>query len=207
MLTLYFRPMACSLASRIAILEAGLDVRYRAVDLISKKVADGSDYLVLSAKGQVPILVLADGQILTEGAAVLQYIADQNPDAGLAPIATDPNRYRLQEWLNFVATELHKAFLYPVFSHDTPEAVKAHARVKLARALAVAADQLDKAPFVTGDRFTVADAYLTWALLLIQFGGVELQSSLAAYLQRAQQRPHVRDAIQIERQMLQAPAN
>ena len=206
MLTLYFRPMACSLASRIAILEAGLEVSYQAVDLISKKTSAGSDFLQVSAKGQVPVLVLADGQVLTEGVAVLQYIADLNPAAGLAPPASDPIRYRLQEWLCFVATELHKAFLFPVFSNDVPQAVKVHARTKVAHALAIAAAQLDKTEYVAGERFTVADAYLIWALLLIQFAGVELQPSLAAYLARMQQRPHVRDAIRIERQSLPSPA-
>lgn len=108
MLQLYFFPMACSLASRIALLEAGIEARYRPVDIWSKKVLDdGSDFFAVSPKGAVPLLVLENGERLTESAVVLQYIADLRPQAQLAPPSGDPDRYRLQEWLSFVGTEIH----------------------------------------------------------------------------------------------------
>src|SRR5262245_4708116 len=138
MLDLYFRPFACSLASRIALFEAGVEARYHRVDLASHKlVADESDFFEISAKGQVAELRLEDGSLLTEGAAVLQRIADMNPESHLAPRPGDPERYRLQEWLNFVATELHKSFLAPTFSPDTPEEVKKYATGRVSRSLAV----------------------------------------------------------------------
>jgi glutathione S-transferase len=116
MLQLYFWPMACSLASRIALMEAGVEARYHLVHLRSKRIlVNDGDFWAISPKGAVPVLVLDHGQVLTENPAVLQYIADLRPDRGLAPAATDPNRYRLQEWLSFVGTEIHKAFLFPTF--------------------------------------------------------------------------------------------
>jgi glutathione S-transferase len=200
---LYFRPMACSLASRIALMEAGLDARYREVVLESKRlVEDDSDFLAVSAKGRVPVLVLDDGRTLTENAAVLQRIADLVPSAGLAPVADDPERYRLQEWLSFVATEIHKAFLYPSFRWDASDAVKAWARERAPQSLAVAAARLAEAPYLLGERFSVADAYLLWSLLLSRFLGVELGAALDAYLERVQQRPAVREAVTLERRLM-----
>ncbi|UEM09645.1 glutathione S-transferase N-terminal domain-containing protein [Bradyrhizobium barranii subsp. barranii] len=122
MLQLYFSPMACSLASRIALMEAGLDARYHLVHLRTKAVADDDgDFRGVSPKAAVPVLVLENGERLTESAAVLQYIADVKPETGLAPRFGDPDRYRLQEWLSFIGAEIHKAFLFPTFwyeSHD-----------------------------------------------------------------------------------------
>jgi glutathione S-transferase len=128
MLQLYFWPMACSLASRIALMEAGVDACYHAVNIFNKKILENDgDFWSISPKGAVPVLGLEDGQKLTENAAVLQYIADLRPDLGLAPAAGDPDRYRLQEWLSFVGTEIHKAFLFPTFWYAN-EAAKASAR-------------------------------------------------------------------------------
>lgn len=151
----------------------------------------------------MPVLVLDDGQMLTENPAVLQRIADLKPSAGLAPSPAVPERYRLQEWLNFVATELHKAFLYPSFRTDTPAEVKAHAREQAPQNLSVAAAKLEHARYLLGEHFTVADAYLLWALLLTRYLGVELGASLDAYLERVQQRPAVREAFDIERRLMQ----
>jgi len=204
---LYFRPFACSLASRIALLEAGIEADYHQVDLASHRVvADGNDYFVISPKGQVPALRRDDGSLLTEGSAVLQWIADQRPSAELAPPPGHAERYRLQEWLSFVATEIHKAFLAPTFGPDVPDAVKDHARSRLPKALAVVSDHLAGRDVLVGDRFGVADAYLLWALLLVRFAGVDLSDwpSLDAYVERIQQRPRVREAIELERAMLQA---
>jgi glutathione S-transferase len=116
MLQLYFFPMACSLSSRIALMEAGIEARYHLAHIWTKKIVENdSDFRAVTPKGAVPVLVLENGERLTECAAVLQYIADLRPDLGLAPPAGDPRRYRLQEWLSFVSTEIHKAFLFPTF--------------------------------------------------------------------------------------------
>lgn len=204
---LYFRPMACSLASRIALMEAGLDARYREVVLESKRlVEDDADFLAVSAKGRVPVLVLDDGQTLTENAAVLQRVADLAPAARLSPRPDDPERYRLQEWLSFVATEIHKAFLYPSFRSDASDAVKVYARERAPQSLAVAGARLAEAPYLLGDEFTVADAYLLWSLLLTRFLGVELGAALDAYLERVQQRPAVREAVKLERRLMTGEA-
>ena len=134
MLQLYFWPMACSLASRIALMEAGIEARYTFVNIWNKTVVeDGSDFRTISLKGAVPVLVKENGERLTENAAVLQYIADLKPELGLAPPPGDADRYRLQEWLSFVGAEIHKAFLFPTFWYKD-DAAKAAARERIGRA-------------------------------------------------------------------------
>lgn len=200
MLQLYFSPMACSLASRIALMEAGLEARYHQVHLSTKKVADDDgDFLGITSKGAVPVLVLDNGDRLTESAAVLQYIADLNPERGLAPPPGDPDRYRLQEWLSFIGAEIHKAFLFPTFWYKDDGSL-AKPRARIAQTLSVPAAHLADREFVVGQRFTVADAHLAWALLLLRPAGVDIAQwpSLSAYLKRMQARPTVRDAIATE---------
>ena len=200
MLQLYFSPMACSLASRIALMEAGLDARYHLVHLGTKKVADDDgDFRGISSKGAVPVLVLENGERLTESAAVLQYIADLNPERGLAPRPGDADRYRLQEWLSFVGTEIHKAFLFPTFWYKD-DASLAKPRARIGQTLSVPAAHLTDREFLVGQRFTVADAHLTWALLLLRAADVDVAQwpSLVAYLERMQARPAVREAIATE---------
>ena len=200
MLQLYFWPMACSLASRIALMEAGIEARYHLADLWKKKVMeDDSDFFAVSSKGAVPVLVLENGERLTENAAVLQYIADLKPELGLAPPAGRADRYRLQEWLSFVGCEIHKAFLFPTFWYKD-EAAKASARERIGKSISVAADHLEGREFLVGDRFTVADGYLTWSLLLLGRGGVDVARwpSLVAYLERMRARPQVKAAIDHE---------
>lgn len=200
MLQLYFSPMACSLASRIALMEAGLEARYHQVHLSTKKVAgDDGDFRGISPKGAVPVLVLDNGERLTESAAVLQYIADLKPERGLAPPLGDPDRYRLQEWLSFIGAEIHKAFLFPTFWYKDDGSL-AKPRVRIAQTLSVPAAHLADREFVVGQRFTVADAHLAWALLLLRPAGVDIAQwpSLSAYLKRMQARPTVRDAIATE---------
>lgn len=200
MLQLYFSPMACSLASRIALMEAGLEARYHQVHLSTKKVADDDgDFRGISSKGAVPVLVLDNGERLTESAAVLQYIADLNPERGLAPPPGDPDRYRLQEWLSFIGTEIHKAFLFPTFWYKDDGSL-AKPRARITQTLSVPSVHLADGEFLVGDRFTVADAHLTWALLLLRPAGVDIAQwpSLSAYLKRMQARPAVRDAIATE---------
>lgn len=200
MLQLYFSPMACSLASRIALMEAGLDARYHLVHLLTKQVADDdSDFRGISSKGAVPVLVLENGERLTESSAVLQYIADAKPERGLAPPPGDPDRYRVQEWLSFIGAEIHKAFLFPTFWYKDDGSL-AKPRARIAQTLSVPSAHLAEREFLVGDRFTVADAHLTWALLLLRPAGVDIAQwpSLSVYLERMQARPTVRDAIATE---------
>lgn len=208
MLQLYFSPMACSLASRIALMEAGIEARYHPVHLWTKKVLeDDGDFRAVSAKGAVPVLVLENGERLTESAAVLQYIADLKPELGLAPPPGEPDRYRLQEWLSFIGTEIHKGFLFPTFWYKD-DASLAKPRARIGQTLSVPSAHLADREFLVGDRFTVADAHLTWALLLLRSAGVDVAQwpSLAAYLARMQARPHVKAAVGTEMQLWKAAA-
>ncbi|MCK1274279.1 glutathione S-transferase C-terminal domain-containing protein [Bradyrhizobium sp. 61] len=203
MLQLYFSPMACSLASRVALMEAGLDARYHLVHLRTKTVADDDgDFRGVSPKGAVPVLVLENGDRLTESAAVLQYIADVKPEAGLAPRFGDPDRYRLQEWLSFIGAEIHKAFLFPTFWYKDDGSL-AKPRARITQTLSVPSAHLADREFLVGDRFTVADAHLAWALLLLRPAGVDIAQwpSLSAYLARMQARPTVREAIATEMEL------
>ncbi|WP_407151733.1 glutathione binding-like protein [Bradyrhizobium sp. ORS 86] len=203
MLQLYFSPMACSLASRIALMEAGVEVRYHLVHLWTKKVLeDDGDFRAVSPKGAVPVLVLENGERLTESAAVLQYIADLRPELGLAPRPGEPDRYRLQEWLSFVGTEIHKGFLFPTFWYKD-DASLAKPRARIGQTLSVPSAYLADREFLVGDRFTVADAHLAWALLLLRAAGVDVAQwpSLAAYLARIQARPQVKAAVATEMQL------
>jgi glutathione S-transferase len=206
MLQLYFSPMACSLASRIALMEAGIAARYHQVHLLTKKITeDDGDFRTVSPKGAVPVLVLDNGERLTESAAVLQYIADLRPERELVPPAGHPDRYRLQEWLSFVGTEIHKAFLFPTFWYKD-EAAIACARERIGGSVAIAADHLAGRDFIVGQCFTVADAHLTWALLLLGRAGVDVAQwpSLVEYLARMQARPQVKAAIDAELQLWKA---
>ena len=200
MMQLYFWPMACSLAARIALMEAGIEARYRIAHLWNKKVLDDdSDFLDVSPKGAVPVLVLENGDRLTENAAVLPYIADLKPELGLAPPPGDPDRYRLQEWLSFVGTEIHKGFVFPMYWYKD-DAAKAFPRERIGRNASVISAHLTDREYLVGGRFTVADAYLGWALLVFGHCGVDLAQwpSLTAYLARFQARPQVKAAIAIE---------
>jgi glutathione S-transferase len=204
MLQLYFYPMACSLASRIALMEAGIEARYRLAHIWKKKVLDDdSDFLDVSSKGAVPVLVLENGERLTETAAVLQYIADLRPESGLAPPPGDADRYRLQEWLSFIGSEIHKAFLFPTFWYKD-DASKTSARERIGPSVSVVAAHLADREYLVGDRFTVADAHLAWSLLLLGRTGVDLAQwpALVAYRDRIQARPQVKAAIGIEMQLL-----
>ncbi|HEY4985399.1 MAG TPA: glutathione binding-like protein [Bradyrhizobium sp.] len=206
MLQLYFSPMACSLASRIALMEAGIEARYHLVHLRTKTIMENdSDFREVSPKGAVPVLVLENGERLSESAAVLQYIADLKPELALAPPAGHPDRYRLQEWLSFVGTEVHKAFLFPTFRYRD-DAAKASARERIGGTLAIAAEHLAGREFLVGNRFTVADAHLTWALLLLGRAGVDVAQwpALVDYRARMQARPQVKAAIDTEIQIWKA---
>ena len=208
MLQLYFSPMACSLSSRIALMEAGLDANYHQVHLWTKKIVDDDgDFRGITAKGAVPVLVLDNGERLTESAAVLQYIADLKPESDLAPRPGDVDRYRLQEWLSFIGSEIHKAFLFPTFWYKDDGSL-AKPRARITQTLSVPSAHLAEREFLVGDRFTVADAHLAWALLLLRPAGVDIAQwpSLSAYLARMQTRPAVREAVATEMALRKAMA-
>ncbi len=156
---LYYSPGACSLASHIALYETGLPFEIDRLIKTTKMTVGGEDFMQINPKGYVPTIKLDDGSILTEGAAVLQYIADQKPDSGLAPKAGTMERYRLQEWLTFISSELHKSFS-PMFNKDTTEEVKTNVRNLLTKRFGYVETQLANKPYLMGDHFTVADAYL-----------------------------------------------
>lgn len=190
---LYYAPAVCSLASHIALEEAGLRYETVQVDLRSKTLPDGSDYRQLCLQGYVPALQLKNGEWLTEGPAILQYIADQAPAMNLAPANGSFARYRLQSLLNFVATELHKNFS-PLFDKTAHADAKTAARARLDTRLQQTEQQLGAQNFLLGDYFTVADAYLFTVLGWADIVKVDL--SPFPYLQQFRQRVLSRPAVQ-----------
>jgi glutathione S-transferase len=195
---LYYSPGACSLAPHIALFEAGLPFTAVKVDLRTHKLADGTDYYTINPKGYVPLLELEGGECLSEVAVILQYIADRKPGT-LAPAFGTLERYRLMEWLNFVATEVHKQFA-PLWYPTTPDATKEAQRAKLATRFDLIAKTLAAQPYLTGETFTVADAYLftvvNWA------GSLKIDlapwPALQAFQARVAARPKVREAMTAE---------
>jgi glutathione S-transferase len=192
---LYFSPLACSLATRIALYEAGLDCNYVQVDTRAKRVADGSDFLAVNPMAQVPVVRTDDGERLTENAAILQYVAGLKPEAGLAP-QEGFQRHRLQQWLAFITSELHKAVFMPLFSPNSPEGAKAFARQCAEKRFAYLNDALDGREFLL-DRFTVADAYLTTVLNWANSTGIDLGKwpAVQAYFNRLRKWPSVARAM------------
>jgi glutathione S-transferase len=188
---LYFAPLACSLATRIALYEAGAPARYTQADTRTKKLLDGSDFFAINPMGQVPALRLEDGSILTENTAILQYVADQFPQAGLVP-TNRRERAQLQQWLGFIGTELHKAIFIPLLDEKAPEAVKAYARDKIGLRMAILQQHLRDREYVL-ERFSIADAYLTTILNWAGASKVDLQqwSEVYAYYQRMLKRPSI----------------
>jgi glutathione S-transferase len=196
---LYFSTGACSLSPRIVLMEAGLPFTAEKVDLKSKKTASGADYLAINSKGSVPALELDDGQVLTEGPAIVQYLADLKPETQLAPRAGSFARYRLMEILNFITSEVHKGYS-PLFKPDTPPDARKIALDNLAKRLDWLSTQLDGKKFLMGDTFTVADAYLFTVLRWSSLVHVELSRwpVLTAYVARVGERPKVKEALHAE---------
>jgi glutathione S-transferase len=196
---LYYSPGACSLSPHIVIRELGLPVEIEKTDLAAKKTAKGTDFLTVNPKGQVPTLELDDGQVLTEGPAIVQYLADRKPEAGLLPAQGSMDRYRVLEWLNHITSELHKTYT-PLFNPQAPDEYKKIARANLAKRYRRIDEQLKGKSYLMGDRFTVADAYLftvtNWA------GHVEVDLSeypnLQAFQKRVAERPGVKEALKAE---------
>jgi glutathione S-transferase len=196
---LYYSPGACSLASHIALYETGLPFETDRIIKTTKMTVGGENFMQLNPKGYVPTIKLNDGSILTEGAAVLQYIADQNPTSGLAPQAGSMERYRLQEWLTFISSEIHKSFS-PMFNKDATEGEKNHARNMLGRRLGYAEAQLANKPYLMGDHFTVADAYFFVVVNWSSIVGFDLSPfpRIKEYLARIAARPAVQAAMKAE---------
>jgi glutathione S-transferase len=199
---LYYAPGACSLSPRIVAREAGIALELERVDLGTNphRTETGADFTAINPKGYVPALRLDDGQLLTEGPAIVQYLADLAPESGLAPAAGTLERYRLQEWLTFVGTELHKMFSPWLFHPEYGEQAAQVARAKIAQRFAFLDAHLAENPYLLGPGFTAADAYaftiVAWARLM----RIDLApfAHLKRYMDRIAARPNVQEALQME---------
>lgn len=196
---LYYYPGACSLSPHIVAREAGVTLELEKVDIKTKRTESGADFLQINPKGSVPALQLDNGELLTEGPAIVQYLADLNPESGLAPANGTLARYRLQELLGFINSELHKGYS-PLFNPATPEAVRAERKEALHKHYSFLEQRLAEQPWLLGDEFSAADAYLftvtNWA------GHVDLDlsrfSAIAAFQQRVVTRAPVQAAMKAE---------
>ncbi len=196
---LYFAPGACSLASHITLREAGVPFELKRADTRTKKLVDGSDYLAVNSKGAVPALRLDDGQVLTEGVAIMQYIGDRKPESKLVPPAGTIERYRVIEWLNYLTSEVHKSFS-PLFNPNAAPEVKAYTTANLEKKLDWTNDQLAGSKYLTGETFTVADAYLFTLINWTYFVGIDLGKwpALKEFHGRVAARPKVQEALEAE---------
>jgi len=196
---LFYASGACSLSPHIVAHEAGIELDLQKVDLKTKTIASEGDYLTINPKGYVPALQLDDGEILTEGPVIVQYLADRKPEKALAPAAGTLARYRLQEMLGFINSELHKTYS-PLFRADTPAETRTERQAYLRKRYAIIEKQLEGRPYLFGDSFTVADAYLftvtNWA------GTVKFDLSalpnVSAFHARVGARPAVKAAMKAE---------
>jgi glutathione S-transferase len=196
---LFYTPGACSLSPHIALREAGLPFTLHKVDLGTKKVEAEGDYTAVNGKGYVPALELDNGEVLTEGPAIVQYIADQKPETGIAPRAGTMERYKLQEWLNFITSEVHKpmgSMFNPAQTAEWKDAVKA----TLAKRLDWVSKQLEGKPYLLGNSFSVADGYLFTVLGWAKMVGFDLSKwpVLQQYSARIASRPTVVEAMKAE---------
>ena len=196
---LYFAPGACSLSPHIVLRESGSQFDLEQVNNQEKKTKSGIDYWTINAKGQVPVLELANGERLTEGPVIVQYIADKKPESGLVPPCGTPERYRVQEWLNFITSELHKSF-GPLFRPTTPDAYKAISKENLGKRFDWIDKQLAGRQYLMGDKFTVADAYLFTVLRWSSRVEIDIAkwANLKAYVDRVAARPKVQEAMKAE---------
>lgn len=196
---LYYAPGACSLSPHIVLLESGAKFDLDKVDFATRKTAGGEDFNAVNPKGSVPALRLDDGEVLTEGAAIVQYIADKQGATELAPANGTRERVRLQEWLNFIASELHKGFS-PLFNSKTPDEYRVIAKENLAKKFAFLDKTLEGRDYLMGKTFTVADAYVFTILNWRHNLKIDISAfkNLEAYLARVGARPKVKQAMQAE---------
>jgi glutathione S-transferase len=200
---LYYAPGTCSLSPHLVALEAGIELELERVDIhrTPHLTETGADFASINSNGYVPALALDDGSVLTEGAAILQYLADLNPEAGLAPPAGTPDRIRLQAWLNFIATELHKSYSLWLFHPEVGAEAQGFARRKIAARLGFVEKHLAaNGQHIIGDRFTAADAYLFTIVGWSSFAKVDLAPfpRLREFMDRVGARPTVREAVRAE---------
>jgi len=202
---LYFAPEACSLSPHIVLRELGIPFDLIKVDTKTKKTSAGADFTAVNPKGYVPVLELDNGQRLTEGPAIVQYLADQKPSANLAPANGSFERSRLQEWLNFISTEIHKSFS-PLFNAAMPEPAKEIFKDKIAQRFAFVAEALAGKDYLLGAQFTVADAYLFTVTRWAKYFDIDVKRwpALARYMQRIGDRPAVVSALDAESQAKKA---
>ena len=196
---LYLTPGVCSLSPHIVLEELGLAHETEAVNLKTKVTASGADFLAINPKGYVPALQLPGGELLTEGPAIVQYLADLKPELKLAPPNGSLARYQLQSWLTFIGTELHKNFM-PFFSPGASDGAKANAQANLQRRFALVESELASKPYLMGEDFTVADAYLFTVTSWAQFLKLDMSAfpRLMAYQARVASRPAVQRALKAE---------
>lgn len=196
---LFYKPGACSLASHITLRESGKDFTLDGVDLMKKRLENGDDFFAVNPKGQVPALLLDDGTLLTEGVAIMQYLADSVPDRQLLAPTSSLSRYKTIEWLNFIATELHKGFT-PLFRPDTPEEYKPTVRALLEKKMQYVNESLKDNTWICGQRFSIADAYLFTVLRWAYAVKLNMEgfSHIEAYMARMAERPAVTAALKAE---------
>jgi glutathione S-transferase len=197
---LYYSPGACSQASTIAFHEAGVPVELVRVDTKTHTLKDGSDYYKINPKGYVPALQLDTGEVFTEGAALLQFIGDQKPESAVIPKTGTLDRFRANEWLTFVSSEIHKGFS-PLFNPDLKDDVKAIFKDKLGKRFDGLEKHFANHKFLMGEQFTVADAYLYTVISWTPHVGIDLSkwTNLSEYRQRVADRPKVKAALQAEK--------
>jgi glutathione S-transferase len=200
---LYFSPLACSMATRIAFYEAGINGNFINVDTQSKRLLDGADFFAVNTMGQVPVLRTDAGELLTENPVVLQYVADRRPQSQLAP-TNGIERYRLQQWLNFITSELHKVVFISLLDPTAPDAARTYAREKAERRFAHLNGHLEGRDFLL-DRFSVADAYLVTVLNWARFVSLDLAKwpAVKSYFERMSARPHIAKAMAEEMALYQ----
>ncbi len=196
---LFYAPGACSVSPHIALCEAGIPHQIEKVDLKAKKTESGADYLAINPKGYIPALQLDNGELLVEGAVIVQYIADQKPESGLAPKAGTMERYRLQEWLTFISSELHKTFS-PLFNAAMPDEGKKIFRDRLALRFSYVDKQLAGKNFLMGSNFTVADGYLYNMIRWARRVELDLSAfpNVTSFEARMEARPKVVEALKAE---------
>jgi len=196
---LYYSPGACSLAPHIVLNEAGLAYEAEKVDIPTKKTATGGDFLAINPKGYVPAITLDDGQLLTEVQVLLRYLADQKPQSNLMPKPGTMERYRVEEWMNYIASELHKGYS-PLFRPNTPEEYKTIVRGNLAKRLALLDQALAGKQYLMGSAFTAADAYAFTILRWSPFTKVDLSpyANIKAFMARMEARPKVQQTLKEE---------
>lgn len=196
---LYYAAGACSLSPHIVLLEAGIPFTLEKINFNTKTTASGVDFKTINPKGSVPALELENGQVLTEGSAIVQFLADQKPESELAPRAGSFERYRLMELLNFISSEVHKNYS-PLFNYGASADWKAAARENLDKKFKWLSAHLGNKTYLMGDTFTVADAYLYTVLSWSPRVGLDLSPypTLTAYQKRVGARPKVQEALKVE---------